>query len=72
MDIRALRKARGLTLKEVADEIGTDPGNLSRIERGVQPPGIALAKSLASFYCITLEHVYSLSKMNADGKEAAA
>ena len=34
--IRRLRKAMGMTMEVLADQIGTDPGNLSRIERGVQ------------------------------------
>lgn len=34
--IRKIRKAKGLTLAEVAINAGTDTGNLSRIERGLQ------------------------------------
>lgn len=36
MTIRKLRKERGLTLNQLAAEIGSDVGNLSRLERGVQ------------------------------------
>lgn len=35
-NIRRLRKERGLTLNQLATEIGSDVGNLSRVERGVQ------------------------------------
>jgi SOS-response transcriptional repressor LexA len=35
-NIRRLRKQQGLTLNQLATEIGSDVGNLSRIERGVQ------------------------------------
>ena len=35
-NIRSLRKQKGLTLNQLATEIGSDVGNLSRIERGVQ------------------------------------
>lgn len=34
--IREIRQAKGLTLEEVAYAAGTDGGNLSRIERGLQ------------------------------------
>ena len=35
-NIRKLRKERGLTLNQLATEVGSDVGNLSRVERGVQ------------------------------------
>lgn len=35
-NIRMLRKKRGLTLNQLATEIGSDVGNLSRVERGIQ------------------------------------
>ncbi|WP_286920084.1 MULTISPECIES: S24 family peptidase [Pseudomonas] len=34
--IRSARKARGLTLEELANQVDTDSGNLSRLERGKQ------------------------------------
>jgi transcriptional regulator with XRE-family HTH domain len=34
--IRELRKAKGMTLEDLAAEAGTDSGNLSRLERGLQ------------------------------------
>lgn len=40
--IRQLRKRRRLTLLELATEIESDVGNLSRIERGMQWPSEAL------------------------------
>jgi len=48
-----LRKARqeiGRTLKEVAEAVGTDPGNLSRIERGSQLATVEMAEKLAKYY----------------------
>jgi transcriptional regulator with XRE-family HTH domain len=38
--IRKLREAQGETLEELAFAIGTDGGNLSRIERGKQQPAL--------------------------------
>ena len=45
-----LRKSRGLSLAEVALKVGTDDGNLSRVERGVQAPKRELARALFRFY----------------------
>lgn len=55
--IRQARIDRGLTLKQVADVVGTDPGNLSRIERGEQFPGRDLARALADHLGLTVEQV---------------
>lgn len=57
--LKHLRTSRGLRLKDVASEMGTDIGNLSRIESGKQAPSIHLARKLAAFYAITLEEVFS-------------
>lgn len=32
--LRAVRRARGLTLKDVGERAGIDPGHLSKVERG--------------------------------------
>lgn len=55
--LRERRKQRRLTLKAVADAVGTDPGNLSRIERGTQFPGRELARDLATFFDLPVERV---------------
>ncbi len=44
------RKGRGLSLDAVALEVGTDPTNLSRVERGDQIPKRELARALFEFY----------------------
>lgn len=48
--LRTARKARKLTLAKVAQAVGTDPGNLSRIERGEQAPSRELARQLFSYF----------------------
>ena len=55
--IRQARSDRGLTLRKVADAVGTDPGNLSRIERGEQSPGLELARGLSEFYGLPVEQI---------------
>ncbi len=46
--IRALRQEKGQTLEQIALEIGTDPSNLSRIERGVQQPAADSLRMIAA------------------------
>ncbi len=46
--IRALRQERGETLEQMALGIGTDPSNLSRIERGVQQPTASMLRTIAA------------------------
>ena len=44
------RKSRGLSLKQVAAVVGTDPTNLLRVEKGDQVPKRVLARKLFEFY----------------------
>lgn len=48
--LRIAREGRGLTILKVAGELGLDPGNLSRIERGAQVPSLDVAEQLAKFF----------------------
>lgn len=45
-----IRKSRGLSLADVAREVGTDQANLSRVEKGAQMPKRPLARQLFKFY----------------------
>jgi transcriptional regulator with XRE-family HTH domain len=36
-DLRLVRQARGLSLADVAEQVGLDPSALSRLERGQRP-----------------------------------
>jgi len=45
-----IRKSRGLSLEAVAAVVGTDQGNLSRVEKGMQIPKRELARSLYEYY----------------------
>lgn len=47
--LKAARLRRGETLQEVADAIGSNSGNLSRIERGQVPNSDLTAKIVAHF-----------------------
>jgi transcriptional regulator with XRE-family HTH domain len=48
--LRAIRKRRRLTLASVSKAVGTDTGNLSRIENMKQSATPELAAKLARFY----------------------
>jgi putative transcriptional regulator len=48
--LRKLRRSLGLSLETVAQGVGSDTGNLSRIETGEQVAGHVLAERLCKFY----------------------
>ena len=47
-DLRALRKARGLTLAELANDLGRSVGWLSQVERDMSDPSIADLRQISS------------------------
>jgi transcriptional regulator with XRE-family HTH domain len=55
-----IRKSRGLSLAAVAEKVGTDAGNLSRVEKGEQVPKRDLARALHKFYggAVALAAIY--------------
>lgn len=56
--IRAIRQAKGLTLEEVAYAAGTDGGNLSRIERGLQRCVHEVLEGIAAGLGMTVSEFY--------------
>ena len=48
--LKKARLAKGETLQAVADAIGTDTGNLSRIERGKQTPSKDIVEKLVKHF----------------------
>lgn len=48
--LKRARLKRELTLQQVANEVGIDTGNLSRIERGLQIPSKELAEKLVKLF----------------------
>lgn len=53
-DIRALRKARGLTLAETALALGRSIGWLSQVERGISAPSIEDMRRFADLFGVAL------------------
>lgn len=59
--MNAIRKARlqqQLNLSTAATVLGTNVGNLSRIERGLQAPSPKLALRICQVYRISLDDIY--------------
>lgn len=50
-DLIALRKARGLSQKELANESGVQQADISKIERGLVNPTIGTVEKLARPLC---------------------
>lgn len=48
--LRLAREKLGLTLQDLAAKVGSDVGNLSRIERGKQIPNSELAAKIVSHF----------------------
>lgn len=58
--LRNARESRRLTVKEVADVVGTDQGALSRIERQKQVCNLTIAEALTKFFAnekLTENHI---------------
>ena len=53
-DVRALRKARGLTLQELALQLGRSVGWLSQVERGLSEPGIGDLRELGRAFDVPI------------------
>jgi transcriptional regulator with XRE-family HTH domain len=53
-DIRALRRARGLTLAETAMRLGRSIGWLSQVERGISVPSIEDMRRFAELFGVAL------------------
>lgn len=64
-DLRALRRARGLTLSALALSVGRSVGWLSEVERGLTDPAIADLRRIAS----VLDQPLSLFFGGAEGPE---
>lgn len=63
-DIRALRKARGLTLSEVALKLGRSVGWASQIERGLSVPSLGDLRALADLFGVPLSLFFAHETAN--------
>lgn len=58
-DLRALRKARGLTLSTIAVKLGRSVGWVSQVERGLSVPTVADLRALADLFSVPLSLFFS-------------
>lgn len=75
--IRTLRQEQGLTLEELALRIGSDAGNLSRVERGKQRYTPELLQAIADALNTPVSHLFiraeqKLAPYQAGGKKPEA
>lgn len=63
-DIRALRKARGLTLQDLAAAIGRSLGWLSQVERGQTAPSVRDLGRIADVFEINISFFFRSSSRN--------
>ena len=56
--IKSLRIEKGLSQTELSEQIGCTQQSLSKIENGIQVPGVDLAFKIADFFNVTVEFLY--------------
>ena len=65
-DLRALRKARGLTLVELADSLGRSVGWLSQVERDKSVPGVTDLRHMAAALDVSVSSLFRQNATPAD------
>lgn len=59
--IKQLRQRRGITQEEMAQHFGVTPQAVSKWERGVATPDIALLPDLSAYFGVTIDDLFALS-----------
>lgn len=57
-DIRALRQTRGLSQRELGDQLGVSRQTVNSIEMGRYDPSLPLAIAIARFFETTVEEIF--------------
>lgn len=65
-DLRALRKARGLTLSDLADSLGRSVGWLSQVERDLSRPSVDDLRQIAAVLGVPLSLFFGQAPAPAD------
>ena len=60
--LSALRREKGLTLRELAEQVGITAAALSNYEKGQKEPSLSYAKKLAQYYGVSLDYLCSGEK----------
>lgn len=70
--IKAFRKAKGLTLVELAEQAKSHEGNLSRIERNTAKPSLDLLYRLADTLDVSVTQLFQIAEsQEADQGQAS-
>lgn len=70
--LRQAREKAGQTIVDVCRAVGTDPGNLSRVENGKQKPSTELAEKLVKHFGGSLTEMQILYPERFSGVENTA
>ncbi len=65
-DIRALRKARGFTLADLAERLGRSVGWLSQVERDMSEPGVEDLRDLARVLDVSVSSLFASGPAKAE------
>lgn len=69
--IAMLRAERGITRRELADGVGVHYQTIGYLERGEFSPSLHLALSIAAFFEVPVEVVFSLAPFPRLGEQTA-
>lgn len=58
--LRELRQEKGLSMKQLAKNIGTTDAAISNWENGINEPKISYLKTLAVFFGVTADYLLGL------------
>ncbi|WP_298294515.1 XRE family transcriptional regulator [uncultured Litoreibacter sp.] len=64
-DLRALRKARGLTLADLSDILGRSVGWLSQVERGMSDPSVTDLRMIARALDVSVSSLFRQEAISA-------
>jgi DNA-binding XRE family transcriptional regulator len=67
--LAVLRAERGLSRKQVADKLGVNYQTIGYIERGDYNPSLELALTIAEFFRLPVEAIFSLRPMTPLSEE---
>lgn len=65
-DLRALRKARGLTLSDLAQVLGRSVGWLSQVERDLSEPSISDLRAIAGAFDVPMSFLFAHASAPAE------
>ena len=63
--LRKIRQEKGATLEEVALSAGTDPGNLSKVERNLQQPTPDMLENVAKVLGLPVSALYLIAEQTS-------